>query len=426
MTAEPRVTERPTSRDQGLAHSPASPPGGGLRRRPGSPQPRRRLGTVWRLVCRLARTRAARIVAAILVVLMLWTGWSLGRALTAPGTDTVAARVAEWARDHHLNWVVDRLEDVQYWLHPPQTGGEPAGGIPSVGIANSGSQAAAPGHTQEAGTGTPGPPPVRPPANPPLPHEGQWQTVDLVRGLPAVRVAYVRPDNVHTSYLAGLIWMDPTLVVAKMHPGTTDPGGTWPEPSLIPPDWRSSVLAGTNGGFRLIGSKGGYYAHGRTVIPLRDGAASFVIRQDGTATVADWGRDARMGPDILAVRQNLDLLVDGGQVNPTCVNNDQGQWGAADGGAFYIARSGIGITKTGALVYVAGPAMSVCSLGNVLQAAGVVRGMALDMNPGWIRGTYFTHENGQTIPHKLSDQMQPPPDRLFHISTRDFFAFYAR
>ena len=133
-----------------------------------------------------------------------------------------------------------------------------------------------------------------------------------------------------------------------------------------------------------------------------------------------------MGPDILAVRQNLDLLVDDGQVNPSCVNNNQGQWGAADGGAFYIARSGIGVTDTGALVYVAGPAMSVCSLGNVLQAAGVVRGMTLDMNPGWIRGTYFTHDNGQTIPHKLSDQMQPPPDRLFHVSTRDFFAFYAR
>ena len=282
------------------------------------------------------------------------------------------------------------------------------------------------GGTAQAGTGTAAPPPVRPLANAPLPQEGQWQTVDLVRGLPAVRVAYVRPDNVHTSYLVGLIWMDPELVVAKMHPGTDDPGGSWPEPSLIPPAWRSSVLVGTNGGFRLIGSHGGYYAHGRTVIPLRDGAASFVINQDGTATVGRWGRDARMGPDILAVRQNLDLLVDDGRVNPSCVNNDQGQWGAADGGAFYIARSGIGVTNTGALVYVAGPAMSVCSLGNVMQAAGVVRGMALDMNPGWIRGTYFTHDNGQTVPHKLSERMQPPPDRLYHSSTRDFFAFYAR
>ena len=39
--------------------------------------------------------------------------------------------------------------------------------------------------------------------------------------------------------------------------------------------------------------------------------------------------------------------------------------------------------------------MSVCSLGNVLQAAGVVRGMALDINPGWIRGTYYTHDGGR-------------------------------
>ena len=166
MTAEPRVAEPPADPGQAPAHPSATQPGPDPRGA-GSPRPRRRIRAVPRLVRRLARTRAARIVAACLIVVLLWTGWSLGRALTAPGTDSVAARVAEWARDHHLNWVVDRLEDVQYWLHPPKTGGTPAGGIPSVGVVNPGGQAAA-GGTALAGTGTTAPPPVRSLARSPL------------------------------------------------------------------------------------------------------------------------------------------------------------------------------------------------------------------------------------------------------------------
>ena len=60
------------------------------------------------------------------------------------------------------------------------------------------------------------------------------------------------------SYLAGLIWVDPKLALARLHPGTEDPGGNWPEPSPIPPEWRASALVGINGGFRLgEASRGG-------------------------------------------------------------------------------------------------------------------------------------------------------------------------
>ena len=82
---------------------------------------------------RVLRSRVFRVVAAVLVVCLLWTGWSIGRALSAAGTDSAASRVAEWARDHHLGWVVTDLEKIQYWWDPPKTGGIPAGGIPSVG-----------------------------------------------------------------------------------------------------------------------------------------------------------------------------------------------------------------------------------------------------------------------------------------------------
>src|SRR5450631_1234945 len=44
-------------------------------------------------------------------------------ALTAPGNDSVGARLAESARDHGLGAVVTGLENLQYRLHPPRTGG---------------------------------------------------------------------------------------------------------------------------------------------------------------------------------------------------------------------------------------------------------------------------------------------------------------
>ena len=82
-----------------------------------------------------------------------------------------------------------------------------------------------------------------------------------------------------------------------------------------------------------------------------------------------WGRDVTLGPQVVAVRQNLDLLIDGGGLNPTCATDSASEWGATLGNKAYVARSGLGITKTGALIYVGGPAMSVCTLGQVMLAA---------------------------------------------------------
>jgi hypothetical protein len=379
-----------------------------------------------------------RVIAAVLLVAVVWTGWSIGQALTAPGTDAVTSRLAEWARDHHLGWAVTELEKIQYWLNQPKTGGTPASGIPDVA-----DPAAAAGRGPASATSRvaprgpaplpahlPAPAAVRVLAGAPLPSEGTWQTVGTVAGVPAVRVAYLRPDASHTSYLVGALWLDPKLLITRLHPGTEDPGGSWPEPPLIPPQWRASAMAGINSGFRLGASGGGYYAHGRLVSPLRAGAASVVVHTDGTATVGAWGRDVGMGSDVVAVRQNLDLLVDAGRLNPSCASDSATEWGATLGNKAYVARSGLGVTQTGALVYVGGPALSVCTLGQVMLAAGVTRGMELDINPSWIRGAYYAHRGATVTPHRLIDfsdvEQPPPPDRLFTTSTRDFFAFYAR
>ena len=93
--------------------------------------------------------------------------------------------------------------------------------------------------------------------------------------------------------------------------------------------------------------------------------------------------------------QNLVLLVDGGQVSASAVHEDNQIWGATLGSKTIVARSGVGVTADGALVYVAGPALSARTLAESLQRAGAVRGMALDLNPEWVTLNFFEHSRSR-------------------------------
>jgi hypothetical protein len=362
------------------------------------------------------------------IVLTAVAGPSLVHALTRPGSDGVAARLAEWGRDHGLGPVVTWLEAQQYERNQPPTGGVPAGGIPAA----HGAEAERPG-------GSPAPPPLPPPAGlAPLPGEGQWQTVVSTPHGDAVRVASVRPDAAHTSYVAGVMWLDPSLVRGVLHPGTEDPGGVWRTPTSVDGVEQRTVVAAFSAGFRLQGdSHGGWYAEGRAARPLVPGAASLVLRRDGAADVGAWGAvpgtgEVSMTPDVVAVRQNLVPLVDSadgvhGEVNPTCATGGTAEWGSTIGQAAYIHRSGFGVTATGAEVYVGGPALSVCTLGELLRSAGVVRGMELDINPAWVSGAYF-HPTGAAHPEafRLFPDEQVGAQHYLQTSSRDFVSFDLR
>jgi hypothetical protein len=351
--------------------------------------------------------RALLAVAA--VVLVAATGVTVD-ALRVPGSDPVSVKLAEWARDHGLGRLVSTVEAWQYRQDQPVVGGDPGGGIPQVG-----------GDRHE-------------PALAPLsgglalPGEGRWQTVVSVHGRPAVEVAFLRPDPQHTSYVTGVLRIDPTLVQGRLHPGTRDPGGQWPDATSLAGAGAAGVVAAFNGGFRLTDpSHPGYYSDGRTVAPLVRGQASLVLHADGRADVGAWGTDVAMTPNVVSARQNLVPLVENGRVSPGCATGGEREWGDTIGQAAFVDRSGFGVTGTGEEVYAAGPALSVCTLGAVLTDAGVVRGMELDINPSWVSGAYFTRSGaGAPVGHPVYPAEKVPPTHYLTASSRDWFSWSLR
>ena len=371
------------------------------------------------------KQRTVLISLSIIVAIVLGSfTWSIGSVLSAPGTDTVAARLAEWGRDHGLGFVVTAAENVQYWLNPPKIGGKPTG----AELQNLRGQTATPQSTQTAQPQIPVHKPLQPLVTPPLDGEGNFKTVVKVHDQPAVQIAYLRPDDKHTSYLAGIAWMSGSLLEFVQHPGFSDPGhmDLWSQPAMIPSSQRSGLVATFNGGFKIKNSRGGFYADGHTAGTLVKGAASLVVYADGHSDVISWP-GTKPGPDIVSVRQNLTLLINNGVITPNLNKNVLANWGWTIKNAYFVWRTGIGVTSSGDFVFVAGNALSIQSLANLLQRAGAVRAMELDINAEWISYMWYTRgASAQApIPEKLLDFARPA-DRYFKPTSRDFFAVYAK
>jgi len=366
------------------------------------------------------------VVLVLILVALGATAWSLGRALTAPGNDSAAARTAEWARDHHLAIVVGTLEKVQYALSPPRVGGRP-----STSDLHRMAAAGTPARPRPtvAVRGIPLHAPLRPQVRPALRGEGRFRPVVRWKGQPVLQVAYLRPDALHTSYLDGVVWIDHRAATWELHPGFEDPGhlAQWSQPDWVPPSRRSDLLATFNGGFKTPESRGGFYENGHTAGALLPGAASLVLHRGGGVTLGSWGREVRMTRDVVAVRQNLRLLIDHGRIQPHLNSNVEAGWGLTLGGGYAVWRSGVGVDAHGNIVVVMGDALTVSSLAALLHDAGAVRGMEMDINPAWMSFMWYTP--GKTpsapVPHKLVN-FQRPANRYFTHTSRDFFALHLR
>jgi hypothetical protein len=382
--------------------------------------------------------RIQALAAVVIVVLMIPASISYLSALTAPGTAGLALRSIEWIRGHGGAPFMTIAEDIWYSINAPPVGGKPKGPLVPAAVSRQyrGFVAKSAPASSVPTTGTPtgylpAPPPITPIASPALSGEGVWHPVGrMVNGHPGIYAAFLRPDTVHTSEVAAVAWMDMKLLSLNLFAGGQEPGGSWPLMGPIPSSMRPGLVAAFNSGFRLSEAEGGFYTDGRVGKPLVNGSASLVIFKNGTATVGTWGRDVSMSSNVASVRQNLHLIVDHGQPVAGLRSAPTFAWGATVGGQVLVWRSGIGVTKDGALVYAAGPGLSAYSLADVLAHAGAVRAMELDINTTWVDYFFFDQASGQPASPATGTKLLPgmvrPPQRYFEGTARDFLVAEAR
>jgi hypothetical protein len=286
-----------------------------------------------------------------------------------------------------------------------------------------------------------GPPPPLVPFATSSNEEGVWRPAGrLVDGEPAVYETTLTPPG--GTQPAGIAWMDTGLLAARLYSGSESPGGgPYLYSAPIRPAAATTLVAAFNGGFKMAEAGGGYYTESRMLYPLRAGAASLVIYANGTIDIGAWGSDVSMTPSVTSVRQNLVPLVEGGQPTAAASAPDWSSWGNTCGatscahsvpGVEHQWRSGVGITASGALVYVTGPSLAPVQLARLLVRAGAQRGMELDINPSWTvfvtyspptAGGLASPANGQKL---LSATMQGPATFFESWWARDFVTMSSR
>lgn len=107
---------------------------------------------------------------------------------------------------------------------------------------------------------------------------GVWApSVQKVASAPVNYTRYFRPDPAYPSEIVGAAWLDQSLTSTRLIAGTREPGGPSPDGAQVPPRLRPTLVAAFNSGWKMKDIAGGFYADGRTVVPLLDGSASMVI-----------------------------------------------------------------------------------------------------------------------------------------------------
>jgi hypothetical protein len=225
-----------------------------------------------------------------------------------------------------------------------------------------------------------------------------------------------------------LVSFDQRLLQLRLHSGTIDAGTAgWRFGPSVAGGERKRLVAAFNGGFKLSTGAGGFMSYGRVALPLRDGLGSIVTYADRSTNIGAWHQELPApGRRVVSVRQNLTLLIDHGNAAPTlgCLTC----WGATLGGVIDPARSALGITADGNLIWVGGERVTVAQLAGALLGAHVLRAVELDINPEWVAGYLYGHRGGQgpLAPLSVVPGQQGIPGQFLAPWSRDFFTIAAR
>jgi hypothetical protein len=279
------------------------------------------------------------------------------------------------------------------------------------------------------------------------PGEGEWAapklswlkklpTADATTPPPLVRT-FVRPDPERPYSRVLLVAMDTRQLDLDMEAGVEDPkpltgshgAGRLPRDPKI----SQRVIAAFNGAFKTEHGNYGMMVKKRVLLPPQPSAASVVVLDDGRAALGTWPANTAVGgllgiPDdtIVSFRQNLDPLVDHGEVNPT----KRSLWGfTLPGSGAQTERSGLCVTNAGQLVYAWGDDVNATALGKAMLLAGCAYGIHLDMNPHHTGFTFTSIDDIRARKYKvelLSSLMEISPDRYLEYAPKDFFYLMLR
>jgi len=225
-----------------------------------------------------------------------------------------------------------------------------------------------------------------------------------------------------------LLSFDQSLLELTLHSGTIDAGPTgWRHGPEVAGSELKHLVAAFNGGFKFSTLAGGFMSYGRLGAPLRAGLGSIVTYSNGYTDIGAWDRELPAGGKrVISVRQNLTLLIDHGRAAASvdCLTC----WGATLGGVSDPARSALGVTADGRLIWAGTEHATVAALADTLLSARVVRAVELDINPEWVAAYLYGHGNGHSrvAPVPVVTGQPGVPGQFLAPYSRDFFTLATR
>ena len=357
------------------------------------------------------------MIALILCLLLVVPMVSYVRALLYPGNASFSVRSVEWIRDHGAGGVIDAVETWKYSRQAPPASGQPQD-IPAV---------PASAHSPKQ---VPGLPVIKLlPGVKAVSHEGAWTVARQgSKGKALLWTSWFRPDSAHLPVTAAAALIPQGVNQVRLMPGTREPvvGMSSTDGYSVPARDYSRLVATFNGGFKMHDSHGGWWTKESNAVPLVDGRASAVIDRNGVVHIGEWNKTVRMSQDVVAVRQNLDPVIVGGQIVDGLTGNANGRWGSVRSQFQFTWRSGLGTDAAGNLIYVAGQGLTLATLANAMRQAGIQEGMELDIHAAMVSFD-IEHPQGSTVSSKrLIESMTSPADRYLIDDQRDFFYVVAR
>lgn len=266
---------------------------------------------------------------------------------------------------------------------------------------------------------------------PPIAHEGIWQPIaeNLFPLQEVIAQTFIRPDSQRPYAIVSMVKMDMNKMNIGLQAGTYYPGGERHVygPGVIPPDIQKAniLIAAFNGGFQAKDGEYGMVVGEKVYVPLRTNLPVLLLYASKSAQLVMY-KGQKLPKGIIAIRQNGPYLVQNGKLG-TFTESGIDTWGRTITNSTYTWRSGLGITKSGNIIYAVGNSLVPQTLAKALLTAGAVNAIQLDINPPWVRFIFYKSlGNGQYGYTPLLSTMQNDGYPYLHGYNKDFFYVYKK